>query len=628
MKLFSMLLALGLILSACTNTITASIPSPTETPIPSETPTPSPIASYPSGAKWYVDTGEIRALTFDKDGNLWTGGAGVIYKWDLGKNTYEGFELTGNTMPIDIHSMVTDKNGILWVGAEYGLWKYEDESFTKEFGFDYYQPTVSLTPAGDVVVYLHKSFYLFENNYWKEYHTEHPIESLAVDKNGFVWVTLFERGEGGGKNWGVARFDGETWKPIPEFSNTKGAYWTKVCGDNIWFFSPGWLDLSLPIQIIKYDGMEWKNYPQQTMLGTNIISLVCDQENNLQIYTHKGIMSLLNDQLITKPLPQLSGTGSLAIDKSGNYCLGTNNGVLCENNGKWNSYLVPGLPEWGVLSLAIAPDNNVWFGTLDGGAIHFNGKDWKIYTTEAGLPSNWVNDIKIDHNGDVWFATTEGLARFDGQNWSTYTSADGLIPYSIYTIWIDKDNSMWVGGLMGVSFWDGKTWHSFSRDFFPITETLSIDVSPDGTVWFGTEDGLVRFDGTNWKSFVREDGLPNTWIYGLAAASNNDIWIRTSGGLTYFDGLNMNTIDYQELPILSGAISMLDDCTFLVPEGVVKVFNNKPSLFTWKNYNFPSTPNVNSINLAPDNSVWLATFEGALRLSKEIIPNVAFTGCN
>ncbi|MEP6894364.1 MAG: hypothetical protein ABI986_02030 [Chloroflexota bacterium] len=104
------------------------------------------------------------------------------------------------------------------------------------------------------------------------------------------------------------------------------------------------------------------------------------------------------------------------------------------------------------------------------------------------------------------------------------------------------------------------------------------------------------------------------------------------GGLSRFDGITMRTFDYKELS-LSGfsVMSMLDDCTFLVPEGVIKVNNDKASLFTWNSYHLPTqsfTSTVNSITLAPDNSIWFATFEGALRLSEEIVPKVAFTGCN
>lgn len=40
----------------------------------------------------------------------------------------------------------------------------------------------------------------------------------------------------------------------------------------------------------------------------------------------------------------------------------------------------------------------------------------QLYTTEDGLPQNYVSSIVQDRDGFIWVATLDGLARFDGKN--------------------------------------------------------------------------------------------------------------------------------------------------------------------------------------------------------------------
>ncbi len=42
------------------------------------------------------------------------------------------------------------------------------------------------------------------------------------------------------------------------------------------------------------------------------------------------------------------------------------------------------------------------------------------YTTEQGLPDNYINDIIQDSRGFMWFATGEGLSRFDGTTFKNF----------------------------------------------------------------------------------------------------------------------------------------------------------------------------------------------------------------
>lgn len=80
--------------------------------------------------------------------------------------------------------------------------------------------------------------------------------------------------------------------------------------------------------------------------------------------------------------------------------------------------------------------NIMWLSTSGGGlnkAIGdnpFNGLKFKVYTTDDGLPSDYVLSTIEDNEGNLWLATENGLSRFNPvkEQFRNYDSYDGLPP--------------------------------------------------------------------------------------------------------------------------------------------------------------------------------------------------------
>jgi ligand-binding sensor domain-containing protein len=69
----------------------------------------------------------------------------------------------------------------------------------------------------------------------------------------------------------------------------------------------------------------------------------------------------------------------------------------------------------------------IWIGTNAGlSCCNLEGKEWKRYTTENGLPNDVIRDIAIEKDGTLWVATPMGLAQFDGENWKVHNEKNGL----------------------------------------------------------------------------------------------------------------------------------------------------------------------------------------------------------
>ena len=107
-----------------------------------------------------------------------------------------------------------------------------------------------------------------------------------------------------------------------------------------------------------------------------------------------------------------------------------------------------------VFSLAVDRDGAKWIGTWGGGLSHFDGSNWRNYTTADGLAGNIIYAIEIDERGLLWLGTNHGLSRFDptapaGQQWKTWSVADGLLGEDVYAI-APAGAAIWLGQKGGV----------------------------------------------------------------------------------------------------------------------------------------------------------------------------------
>jgi len=111
----------------------------------------------------------------------------------------------------------------------------------------------------------------------------------------------------------------------------------------------------------------------------------------------------------------------------------------------WITYTTDdGLAHNRVSAIAVAADGALWFGTGGGGVSRFDGQTlraepqdeaWTTYTTDDGLAGNFVHSIAVAPDETLWFGTFNGVSRFDGRTlraepqgeaWTTYTTDDGL----------------------------------------------------------------------------------------------------------------------------------------------------------------------------------------------------------
>jgi ligand-binding sensor domain-containing protein len=108
-----------------------------------------------------------------------------------------------------------------------------------------------------------------------------------------------------------------------------------------------------------------------------------------------------------------------------------------------------------IVSLLVDDDGIVWCGTWGGGLARFDGKTWRNFTMDDGLPGNHVFMLRADDAGRMWVGTSKGLARFDGATFEVYTVADGLFADNVFSLTRDDSGHLWVGSFGGVARIEG-----------------------------------------------------------------------------------------------------------------------------------------------------------------------------
>ena len=194
-------------------------------------------------------------------------------------------------------------------------------------------------------------------------------------------------------------------------------------------------------------------------------------------------------------------------------------------DGRWESYPLPSSSNQ-IAEMVIDFNRNKWMAIVrgSGGVAVFNenqpvvgGNDtrFRILTTaNSVLPTNEVNCLAVDYDGDVWVGTLEGAVVFECSN-QVFT-AEGcqgrrviveedeigehlLSTENVTTIAIDGADRKWFGTDNGIFVQspDGeKTIYRFTTSNSPLPSNKIIDIAINdntGEVFIATEEGLISY---------------------------------------------------------------------------------------------------------------------------------------
>src|SRR5262249_26928121 len=143
-----------------------------------------------------------------------------------------------------------------------------------------------------------------------------------------------------------------------------------------------------------------------------------------------------------------------------------------------------------VSSLAEDRSGRLWIGTFDGLVCRDGGR-FVRYTTKDGLPHDIVTALLEDHAGRILAGTRGGgVARLAGEPFVPDAGLAATEGRRVKALVEDASGTLWVGtetGLIGIQ--DGRATVLTVKDGLPHDRILALAVAKDGALWIGTEGG-------------------------------------------------------------------------------------------------------------------------------------------
>ena len=289
---------------------------------------------------------------------------------------------------------------------------------------------------------------------------------------------------------------------------------------------------------------------------------------------------------------------------------------------------------------------NIWIGTLGGGLLKYDGTSFEQFTTNDGLPSNYIRDILVDDHG-LWICTVNGLANMKDNKIKIITSLnheidfedlhciskskdgvyfigaeDGVVvydPFSFQTIssnegikiplnWIrgikdlkyDKDGILWAGGYHGLyKIKNGivsKIFNSQNSGLF-YNSISNIEISKDGSMWMTNSGRISRYFNGEIQDLNEKFKIPSgVYVADLVFDNEGTMWLSTSSGLGMFKNDSLRIYDESDGLVKSSG-------------GDINVGKNNEIIYSTHGYGFSifdgeSFKNYDETNGLPDNRIW------------------------
>lgn len=242
----------------------------------------------------------------------------------------------------------------------------------------------------------------------------------------------------------------------------------------------------------------------------------------------------------------------------------TNQGLIKydKSNTTWTRFT--NLPNNFVYDIQIDNNQNIWAATNGGGVIKHNGQTFQTYNTDNGLAHNIVRAITKDLQGNLWFATYGGgISRFNGISWLNYGLNEGLPTKYFYSAFCDSQGNLWFGTSgQGVLKYNGISWQSYKTINGLVSNTI-IKIYEDSShrLWFCGQGGVSIFNGNNFQNLTQANGLSDDLVYCVMENNNGTFNIGTENGLNIWDGSQISVIDTTDGMADNTVLCMIQDQT-------------------------------------------------------------------
>lgn len=495
----------------------------------------------------------VISLAFDRDMQLWIGTTNGLCRYRRERDTFQQVELTnGNAADTYryrvIRSLLIGRDNRLYVGTYGGLHRIDLETLSAAHFFHQPENITSLS---------HNSIF-----------------KLQEDIRGNIWIAtyggglnIFSPGEMSFRSWtGAPGVHGRlhTNNVFTIYADNTGRIWAGGADQGIFLHNPNAKKIfsvgnspNDPASI----SPGWIRYIYQENDSIIWIGLNGAGINKYNIKAGKVVKRFLHDPKDTTSLAH-NAVVAIDMDSQGNLWFGLEGGglnKLVKGTDKFIRYIhKPGknsLSNNAVSSVLISGDN-IWVATYVSGLDVFNpAKNSFYHFPEDSLKKMGISfsstDKMVEHDGNIWFATHQGIVVFDNAKKvfvripklkgdisavSKQLSLE-LRPYSRNEMLINNDYSeIWKISYTDPQRIDQKLLWKDTSNLLPEDE-INFIADSRRNIWISSGANLTRIDrsGKNASTFNVINGITNDRrLNGISGARDGRIFLTGANGFIWF----------------------------------------------------------------------------------------------
>lgn len=389
----------------------------------------------------------VRTLAQDDKGKIWIGSINALSILEPETDTIEKYTFSHEDEKSlghnSVRSILKDNQGGIWVRTFYG-------------GLNYYHP---MAPAFETMTY----------SSYKNSISDNTVSCIVEDPyTNNLWIGTNDGGlnEYNRKNNHFSAYRANRHNPYALQSDNIKCVLPDAEGVYIGSHGGGLRYLSARTKQI-----ENYTFPKAVSFNNSCYSLLDGKDGTLWVGSLIGLhcFNKKTKQLFLHPLakkyPRLNSVliSVLYRDSKDRIWIGTEESLFVYENNKleeWKDYThkTPTL----IQAFCIQEDSNqhIWIGSSVGLYKSPDGstEQQTRYSTDEGLPNNFIYGVLEDGRGRLWITTNRGLSCFtpSEQTFLNYTIKDGLSheQFNSYGACKTQDGIFYLGSLKGVTYFN------------------------------------------------------------------------------------------------------------------------------------------------------------------------------